>query len=145
MKFKQGLFTPKNPQKYSGDYTNIVYRSSWEKKAFNMCDINPNIVKWASEEFHIPYICPTDGRRHRYFPDLYLKLKNGKKLIIEIKPLRECKPPRKNKNKQRYITECMTYAKNQAKWKYASEFAKKRGMEFKVWNEQTLKQMGLKL
>ena len=28
----KGFFKPKNPQKYNGDPTNIIYRSRWELK-----------------------------------------------------------------------------------------------------------------
>ena len=82
-------FVPKNPEKYTGDPTNIIMRSSWETKFANWCDNSPHVVKWLSEETVIPYVCPTDNRVHRYFPDFYIKVKenNGKikKYIIENK------------------------------------------------------------
>jgi hypothetical protein len=41
MKFYKGKFRPKNPQKYEGDFRNIVYRSMWERQVLKWCDENP--------------------------------------------------------------------------------------------------------
>ena len=53
-------------------------------------DDNPNIIKWASEEIAIPYLSPVDRKRHRYYPDFMVELKNkeGKveTIMIEVKP-----------------------------------------------------------
>ena len=41
----KGYFKPKNPKKYKGDPTNIIYRSLWEKKLDNtimVVEIKPN-------------------------------------------------------------------------------------------------------
>ena len=62
-------FKPSFPQKYQGDPNNIICRSSWERRFCNYCDTNPNILRWASEEFSIPYVSPVDNRVHRYYPD----------------------------------------------------------------------------
>ena len=77
----QGKFKPKNPSKYKGDPTNIVYRSSWELKLMMYLDTHPNVLKWGSEEIVIPYESPVDGRMHRYFPDFFVEQINteGKK------------------------------------------------------------------
>ena len=71
----QGIFRPKNPQKYVGDYKNIIYRSSWECRVMDFLDRNPDIISWASEELIIPYKSPADGKWHRYFPDFLVKVK----------------------------------------------------------------------
>ena len=68
-KTKQGRFKPRNPGKYKGDPSNIIYRSSWEKKFMLWCDCNLNVLEWGSEEIVIPYRSPLDRRVHRYFPD----------------------------------------------------------------------------
>ena len=57
-----GTFRPKNPGKYAGDPTNIIYRSTWEAKVMNWLDKNPGIVTWASEEIAIPYYSPVDNK-----------------------------------------------------------------------------------
>ena len=86
----KGLFIPKNPQKYRGDHTNIIYRSSWECKVMSWLDNNDNILSWASEELIVPYISPVDNRKHRYFPDFIVKArtKDGtvKTMMLEVKP-----------------------------------------------------------
>ena len=84
----KGKFRPRVPKKYRGDYTNIIYRSSWELKFMKYCDTNKNILEWGSEEFFIPYMSPIDNRVHKYFPDFYIKVKEStgqvKKYVIEL-------------------------------------------------------------
>ena len=50
-----GIYKVKNPNKYRGDFTNVVFRSGWELKVFIWCDNNPDIKEWSSEEVVIPY------------------------------------------------------------------------------------------
>ena len=142
----KGKYKPSYPKKYKGDHTNIVYRSLWERKFMVYCDKNENILVWGSEEVVVPYHSPIDNRYHRYFPDFYIKVResNGKikKMIIEIKPKRQCSPPSKPKKQTKgYLREAYEYAKNQAKWEAASEWCKDRGYIFKVFTE---KELGIK-
>ncbi|MCK5020810.1 MAG: hypothetical protein KAS32_27560, partial [Candidatus Peribacteraceae bacterium] len=74
--YQQGYFKPSNPDKYIGDPNNIVYRSSYELRAFNFIDRNQSITHWGSEEFAIPYISPLDSSPHRYFVDLLIQVEN---------------------------------------------------------------------
>ena len=139
----KGRYQPNNPLKYKGNFRNIIYRSLWEKKFMKYCDSNQNILEWGSEEFFIRYISPIDNRAHRYFPDFYIKVResNGqiKKYVIEIKPKKQCIEPKVQKRKTKsYIREVCEYAKNQAKWKAASEYCKDRMVEFKVLTENEL-------
>jgi hypothetical protein len=139
----KGKFQPSYPQKYKGDPTNIIYRSLWERKFMVYCDKNENILEWGSEEIVVPYLSPVDNRVHRYFPDFYIKVResNGKikKMIIEIKPLKQCVEPKVQKKKTKgYIFEVVEYAKNQAKWEAAKEWCLDRGYEFKVLTENEL-------
>lgn len=142
----KGKYSPSYPRKYKGDPTNIVYRSLWERKFMVYCDLNENILEWGSEEIVMPYRSPVDGRVHRYFPDFYIKVKEStgriKKMIIEIKPKRQCSPPLKSKKQTKgYLREAYEYAKNQAKWEAASEWCKDRGYIFQVFTE---KELGIK-
>jgi hypothetical protein len=138
-----GRFTPSNPQKYIGDYKNIIYRSSWEAKVMNWLDKNSEIISWASEELTIPYKSPVDGQWHRYFPDFLVKMRTRdgllKTMVLEVKPKRQAQPPepRKRITKQ-YINEVTTSGVNQSKWKAATEFCLDRGWEFKVLTEDHL-------
>ena len=114
-----GKYYPKFPHKYKGDPTNIVFRSLWERKFMVYCDSNANVLEWNSEEIAIPYISPVDHRSHRYFPDFYMKVKETdgriKKYVIEVKPLKQCSPPKKPKRQTKgYIKEAYTYATNQS-------------------------------
>ena len=138
-----GRFRPSNPQKYAGDYKNIIYRSSWECRVMNWLDKNPNIVSWASEELTIPYISPVDGRWHRYFPDFVVKVKdkNGqlRTMMLEVKPKKQTQAPTPQRRvTKRYITEVTTWGVNQAKFKAATEYCLDRGWEFKVITEDHL-------
>jgi hypothetical protein len=142
MKHK-GKFTPINPQKYKGDPTNIIYRSSWEKRVMLWLDKHSQVISWSSEEIVVPYKSPADGRFHRYFVDFYAQIrdKNGKlnSYLLEIKPKKQATEPQiKSRITKQYINEVVTYAINQAKWKAASEFCKDRGWEFKVLTEDHL-------
>jgi hypothetical protein len=138
-----GTFRPTNPQKYVGDYKNIIYRSSWEARVMNWLDKNPNIVSWASEEVVIPYDSPVDSKWHRYFPDFVVKVrdKNGtlKTMMLEVKPKKQTKEPEQQRRvTKRYITEVTTWGVNQAKWKAATEYCLDRGWEFKLITEDHL-------
>ena len=44
----QGRFKPKNPTKYMGDPTNIIYRSGWELKLMSYLDTHVNVLQWSS-------------------------------------------------------------------------------------------------
>ena len=135
----QGKYRVSNTRKYKGDARNVVYRSSWEYKFMQWCDSNPSVEEWASEEIIIPYISPVDGKRHRYFPDFYVKV-GKRKYLAEVKPFYQTKEPKTQKrNTKKYISEVVTYAVNQAKFKAANEFCKDHGWEFMVVTEKELK------
>ena len=138
-----GKFTPKNPQKYIGDYNNIIYRSSWEVRFMNKFDQADWCISWSSEELAVPYKSPVDGRWHRYFPDFIIKVrtKDGtlKTWMVEVKPKKQTQPPepRKRVTKQ-YINEVTTWGVNQAKWAEAKEYCVDRGWEFVILTEDHL-------
>jgi hypothetical protein len=100
-------------------------------------------LKWASEEFSIPYVCPTDGRVHRYYPDYLVEFRDSsgkiKKQVIEVKPKKQTKPPAVPKRVTKsFLYEAAQYEKNQAKWKAASEFCLDNGVEFRIITEDEL-------
>lgn len=143
-KYLQGRFHPQNPEKYKGDVNNIIYRSSWELVALQWCDRNPDVLEYGSEEFFIPYFDETTRRVRRYFPDLFIKVKDNqgsiKKYVVEIKPKKQTRPPEQTSRKRNktYISEMVTYEKNLSKWKYAEEWCKDRGLIFKILTEDDL-------
>jgi len=134
----QGRFNPKNPVKYRGDVTKIVYRSGYEVKFMNWCDRNADVTEWNSEEVVVPYRSPMDNKIHRYFIDFYIKV-NGKQYLIEVKPDRYTRPPPIPKRKtKRFLNEVAQFAVNEAKWKSAREFCLDRNLEFKIITEKEL-------
>ena len=138
-----GRYRVKNPEKYKGNYEKVYYRSSWELKFMVYCDNNSAVLEWGSEEVVIPYISPLDGRRHRYFPDFYIKVKqkdgSTKKIIIEVKPKHQTQPPKPQQRKtKKFINEVRTWGVNEAKFKAAQSWTKDRGMEFMILTEEHL-------
>lgn len=143
----KGFFKPKNPSRYKGDPTNIIYRSSWELKLMSYLDVHPDVIEWSSEEFCIPYVSPIDRRIHRYFPDFYIKKKNTEGItetvVIEVKPKNQVLPPtvtktKTNKPTKKYVREVMTYGVNEAKWKAAQAFCEDRKWKFMIMTESEL-------
>ena len=147
-KYHQGKFRPQNPNKYKGNPTQIFFRSSYELKFMNYCDLTESVDEWRSEEFWIPYRSPIDNKVHRYFPDFFVKYKdingNTRRLVVEIKPAKDLKepnpnPPRKTKS---WVYSVRTWAVNQAKWKAAKEYCADHNYEFRILTE---KELGIKL
>lgn len=139
----KGIFRPKNPDKYKGDPTNIVYRSRWELIVMQKLDAHPDVLEWSSEEINIRYRSPLDRKLHRYFPDFYMKRRSteGKieSFLIEVKPKAQTVPPKvQNKPTRRYINEVATWGVNSAKWAAAEEFCKDRGWTFMKITEDDL-------
>ena len=143
-KFHQGKFIPVNPQKYVGDWSQIFFRSNWEKKCMIWFDMNPDVIKWSSEEIVIPYVSPVDSRQHRYFPDFLIQVKrpNGAIVtyLVEVKPEKQTQPPKKPKRiTPRYIQECCTYGVNEAKWEAAHKYCKQKGFIFMILTEKAIR------
>ena len=138
-----GRYKVKNPKKYKGDITNVVYRSLWERSVFGWCDANPEVKYWASEETVIPYFYDVDKKYHRYFIDVKITYSNNKTVLVEIKPEVQTSPPTGQKRTKKYISESYTYIKNVNKWEAAKSYAKDRGWEFEIWTEKTLQEMKL--
>jgi hypothetical protein len=136
----KGFFKPKNPQKYRGNPTNIIYRSGWELKLMLYLDGHKDVISWGSEEVIIPYRSPLDGKIHRYFPDFLVTKMNKDGLketaLIEVKPKNQTHPPKKQeKITRRYLTEVKTWGVNEAKWKAAVEYCKNKGWSFHIFTE----------
>lgn len=143
----KGKFKPKNRAKYKGDHTAITYRSLWELRFMRYLDTTPSVLKWSSEEIVIPYRSPIDGRRHRYFPDFWVRVKTSegvvKESLIEVKPKAQCSPPKgslpKDRRKRgRFIREVKTWGVNEAKWKAAKAYCDDRKWGWKILTEDDL-------
>lgn len=139
-------YLPTNKEKYIGDWNKIRCLSNWERIFCRYLDNNPMVLKWCSEDVHVDYLLECDGTKHYYMIDFYVIMSDGKKLLIEIKPLRQTIPPKKPKKiTKRYLAECFAYNKNISKWKAAKKFAESNGAEFLIFTEIQLKQLGLKI
>ena len=142
-KYRQGRFKPRHPEKYRGDVEHIRYMSSWELHTHQFLDNNPNILEWNSEEIPIPYLKPTDGRVHYYYPDYWIRYQNKRGEMIqeiwEVKPKKEVSRPKTvGKTREQQLKEAVTYEINKAKWKAAEAFCKKHGLRFKILTEDQL-------
>lgn len=135
--WKQGLYKPNHPQKYKGDITKIVFRSSWELSFAKFLDGNPNVLEWASEEFFVTYFNPSKRRNARYYPDFWVKYQNkhGEIIqeVIEVKPHSQVQRP-KGGNKYNQ----MQWFVNMAKWEAAIKFCKERNLKFRVLTEKSM-------
>jgi hypothetical protein len=142
--YSQGKFKPKNPQKYDGDPTNIVFRSSYELKFMHYCDLTESVISYQSEEFWIPYQDPISGNVKRYFPDFFIKYKdkngNIRKAVIEVKPKKDLIEPEKNPKRRTrsWAYRVQMWAKNQAKWEAARKWCETKNYEFKIMTEKEL-------
>jgi hypothetical protein len=145
MKTYKGKYKIKNPSKYLGDPKNVVYRSGWERSVMNWCDNNPNVVGWVSEEIVIPYLCETDKRMHRYFMDFLIKYKDGRTVLVEVKPYKETVKPQGGQGRPRrqVLNETLTYIKNISKWTEAERYVADRGWTFEIWTEKELRAMNI--
>lgn len=144
--YRQGIFTPRNPQKYKGDYRRIEYRSGWELKLMMYLDRHPDVLEWSSEERWIPYWNPVKKKTARYFPDFWVKrLKRDGSIeiaILEVKPREETKPPAVQTGKRAmtkgYLYKVATFATNKAKWEAADKYCKSRGWKFIIMTAEDL-------
>lgn len=140
----KGKYRVKNPTKYKGNHLGVTYRSGLELKLMNYFDLHTDVLEWNSEEVIVPYRSPIDGKAHRYFVDLYAKIKRKdgteQVLLIEVKPEKQTRPPqKKGRVTRRYITEVKTWGVNSAKWEAASGYADKRGWSFVIMTEKDIK------
>ena len=139
-RFTQGKYTPKNPHKYDGDLDKIRYMSSWELETHRFFDNNERVIRWSSETIAIPYIKPTDGKIHKYYPDYFVEYVNRDGVIIqeiiEVKPMAQTKAPRKTHKHALY--EQVTYAVNVAKWQACKKWCDARSIQFRIITEQSI-------
>lgn len=135
-KFAKGTYTVENTSKYAGAAA-PYYRSSWELAFMRMCDQHPNIVKWASEAIKIPYMHPVTGKYANYVPDFMIQYVDangaGHVELIEIKPSNQTTMENANSRHQK-----ASVIINAAKWTAAQEWCQRRGIRFKVINEDQI-------
>jgi hypothetical protein len=97
---------------------NVHYRSSYELAYYKKLDANNDVISYEVEPFLIEY--QFENTIKYYKPDLLVKREFGN-TIEEVKPLQLVNLP-----------------KNQAKFKYANDYAIRCGLEFKVITEKDI-------
>jgi hypothetical protein len=142
-KFAQGVFTPKNPQKYVG-LGKPRYRSGWEMTFMMFCDNNDHVLQWASESVKIPYRNPLTGKQTIYVPDFLVVYQNktGRQVaeLIEIKPLKQTSLQEAGRSRQAQAAAIV----NQAKWEAAQNWCRRVGITFRVITEADIFRNGSK-
>jgi len=136
-RFAQGIFEPRNPQKYVGKHK-PRYRSGWELVFMQFCDNNDSVLQWASEAIAVPYRNPLTGKPTQYIPDFFIiyQNKNGQKVaeVVEIKPKKQSLiESRKASARDRAIV-----AVNHAKWAAARAYCSQQGLTFRVITEDDI-------
>lgn len=120
---KKGFFSSGVHGKWGYFYShknkeNMFFRSSFEKKAYEILEKDNNVIHFKREPIRIPYFF--DGLTRNYIPDIISIDKNGTRLI-EVKANWEKQTP-----------------KNIAKMNAAVDFCKKTGMRYEMWTEDFL-------
>ena len=130
-RYKQGFYLLKNPEKYRPAVDKTMnpaslpfFRSSYEYKFYKWVDENEDIEYWGTESISIKYYDTQKNKIRRYYPDVFLKFKDGKKMIVEIKPASQCK-----------------MQNNLDKWESARNYARQIDAKFIVLTE---KELGIK-
>lgn len=164
-KTSQGYYKVENTEKYVGDPTKVIYRSSWEFAFAKYCDVSPSILKWSSEPISVPYYdkvsklveCqkygldpsnPSNWEKKNYNIDFWCVVDNGdgtyKKLFIEIKPsnkLIKPTPPPKDSPiavQKKFNAIAKEYLINEEKFKAMKRYAEANNAEFHIFTEKTL-------
>ena len=136
---KQGYFPINECKKFKGKGP-VIYRSSWEYKFCIWAERHPSVVSWSSENIVIEYWNSWNKKYSKYYPDFFLILENGDKIVIEVKPRKHyIKPtPPKRKTKKAisgYNYNLEQYVKNMCKFDAALKYCKGRGWKFKIVDE----------
>lgn len=137
-RYQQGYVNPKSCRKLFQSVSNdkIIYRSSYEKKFIIWLENSPHVQRWASECIEIDYFSTLDSKTHRYYPDYFVEMVDGTKMIVEIKPLNQTKPP-VNEN----CWAAHEYERNLCKWKATKAWCDARGIKFKILTEKTIEKL----
>lgn len=162
-KYNQGNFIPVNKDKVMKLNTQggVYYRSGWEKRIMTWLDNNEEIVMWGAECLIIPYQLThfdngdTKLKKHSYYPDFYYEIRtsdgNTKKVVVEVKPQKEYQMvldltqgrmnvPQEGLKKLRAFEYDLKMAyKNKSKWETMIAWCNKKGYEFIIITELTMK------
>lgn len=149
----QNYYRPLRPQKYVGDPTKIIYRSSWEYMFLRWCDESDKVIAYSSEPLGIPYYNSITKRKQRYFIDFSIVLENKKgqreRWLIEVKPEKFTKPPKEiqgrltEKKHKQFVYHAKRFMTNQDKFKAARAYCKEKNFKFGIITENFFRRRGL--
>ena len=166
-KYNSGNYIPINKDKVLklNNEGGVYYRSGWEKKIMVWLDSMESIVQWGAECMEIPYQATHfEGgdvklKSHRYYPDFFYKMlmpdNTMKYVVMEVKPQKEydmvislieerLKVPEDGLKKLKNFEYDLKMAyKNKQKWETMIEWCNKKGYEFIVVTENTMKKRGM--
>ena len=132
------MATPKKKRKkrkghyIRGTYTSPIageckYRSGWELKVMVYLDENPEVEMWSYEKTVIEYVSNVRTKKIRkYYPDFFVKYKDGRVELIEVKPKRK-------------LEQAVVKKKAEA----ARLWCEVNGLTYKILTELELKELGL--
>lgn len=169
-KTRQGYYAIRNKEKYIGDPSLVIYRSSWEFSFCKWCDYSPSILRWSSEPFQVDYFdkvskleeCkklgldpnnPANWQKKKYNVDFWVEIQKPdetiEKWIIEVKP--KCKlirptpvkPDAPLKDQKRFNRSAKEYMLNEAKFEAMKIWAERNGSKFYIFTEDQLRKLGI--
>lgn len=98
----------------------MYYRSSYELRAMEILEADPDVRAFKAEPFSIIYT-GLDGLQHRYHPDILVEMVDGSQRLIEVKP-----------------SSLVNEATNVIKKHAGQRFCADNGLTLEVWTETTL-------
>jgi hypothetical protein len=101
----------------------IHFRSSWERDSMTCFEKCPDIKEYYGDD-HVCIPYKINGQPFNYWPDFSIRMVDNSVYIIEIKPENQTE-----------------WTINQAKWKYAVEYCKKRQYTFQVWTQNHIRKI----
>lgn len=115
----------KKSRYHRGEYTScksgqvFKFRSGWEHKYMEYLDSLQDVESWSYEKLVIQYISnKKTGKLRKYYPDFYVVMKDGTKLVIEIKQKRKLDQATVKKKTKAAEVWCLT---NRAVYKILTE------------------------
>jgi hypothetical protein len=166
--YHQGNYIPKNRDKVIkfNNEGGIYYRSSLEYRMMIFLDNSDKVKKWGAECISIPYQLThyeSNGdinlKSHTYYSDFYYELESNneiRRIIVEVKPESDYKDVLLLQEKKFEVPDNPTIKrlknleyrlkmaqKNLKKWETMIKFCDKKGWEFIVITDSTLKKLGV--
>ena len=145
-RYRQGYYKLENPDKYTGDPTQIIYRSSYEYKFCRYCDFTKEVINWASEPFSVKYFDPVKKKQREYHIDFFIKVAKGGTMLnylVEVKPKDKLTMPVLEsratlKRLKQYNQEMEEFIVTKAKKEAAEAYAHAMGYKYIIVTEDFL-------